>query len=337
MFAVLAILLAVAAPSQPNAGIAPADGLGLEQTPAVSTSAGLPRRGPAVPWTVPAGVASVATVGLLGAAAGTRRRSDEPIYVLVHGDGGSVEDFDRLLYRMGVTEDQTVAFDYRDAHAGSTSTEASRRASTHAAANALDRLVRTVASEHRPVYSIHHSRGGAVGVEFIAGLDDGSRPPIDGYRGAALLDPAIGSGRLGLLQRLGGLLGFVPDNGGFDPIRCAGGACRDLRVDLGTRAGVEVIAIRNPDALVTNFVDEPAGLRTYDLIDDGAPGALSRWWNPVWTFRRIFSAHGSVLEHRSVADCVRAESLVPGSCRWTGHRRVPRVWWGRGAGLNNVR
>jgi hypothetical protein len=334
---ILAVLLTLAVSSEPTVGLAPADGLGLERTPALSTPAALPARGPGVPWAVPAGFGSVGALGVATALFTPRRRRREPIYVLVHGDGGSAEDFDRLLYRMGVTEDQTVAFDYREAHTGATSTDASRHASTESAANALDRLIRRVAADHGAVYSIHHSRGGAVGVEHIAGLDDGSRPPIEGYRGAALLDPAIGSGRLGLLQRLGGVMGFVPDNGGFDPMRCDDDSCRDLRVDLGDRAGVEVIAIRNPDALVTNFVDDPRGLRTYDLIDDGAPSALSRWWNPLWTFRRIFSAHGSVLEHRSVADCVRAESLVPGSCRWTGHRRMPVSWWGRGAGINNVR
>lgn len=329
----IALLALVVPTTVPD--LSPADGLGLEPAP-VARPGSTPSApaGTAPPWRMPAGFATVGVIAV-GGAATVRRRRPEPTYILVHGDGGAAEDFDRLLFRMGVTEDQTISFDYRSAHPGESSTHASRHASTTEAAAALDRLVRRTAATDGVVYTIHHSRGGAVGVEMIAAMDEGRRPPIEGYRGAALLDPAIGRGRLGFLQRLGGFLGVLPDNGGFDPIRCTDG-CRDIREHLGRASGVEVVAIRNPDALVTNFVDEPLGLRTYDLIDDGGPSALSRWWNPLWTFGRIWSAHGSVLEHRSVADCVRAESLEPGSCRWTGHRR-PRPMWGRGGGVNHVR
>lgn len=334
MVRLILVLVAVTSPHVADDLPPPAAGLGLEEVPVARSSPALPRRSGS-PWSVPLG--AVATSGLFAAGGVAIRRRREPVYVVVHGDGGSAEDFERLLFRMGVTEDRTVAFDYRSVTPAPTSADASRRTPTAAAAEALDRLIRSVARRHGTVYSIHHSRGGAVGVEMIAALDDGRRPPIDGYRGAALLDPAIGTGRLGALQRLGGLVGFIPDNGGFDPVRCADGTCRDIREQLGRRSGVEVVAIRNPDALVTNFLDAPEGLRVYDLVDDGAPSALSRWWNPLWSFRRVFEAHGSVLEHRSVADCVRAESLAPGSCRWTGHRRPPRVFWGRGAGHTLLR
>lgn len=338
MVPVILVLVALSSPYASEGPIAPASGLGLAETPIVrsgarSDSAETPNR--SVPWSVPFGALGASGAAVAGAVAVRRRR--DPVYVIVHGDGGSADDFERLLFRMGVTPDQTVAFDYRSVIPARTSTDASRNTPTEAAAEALDRLIRDVARRHDVVYSIHHSRGGAVGVEMIAALDDGTRPPIPGYRGAALLDPAIGAGTLGALQRLGGPIGAVPDNGGFDPIRCEGGVCHDIREDLGRRSGVEVIAIRNPDAIITNFVDEPRGLRVYDLVDDGAPSALSRWWNPWWVFRRIFEAHGSVLEHRSVAECVRAESLAPGSCTWTGHRRPPRVMWGRGAGRTRLR
>jgi hypothetical protein len=332
---VVAILVAVLVATAPVAGddLVPADGLGLEEG-VVATSEPDPPTQPLIPlWPVPAGLAGTATVVSV---AGARIRRRDPVYVLVHGDGGSAEDFDLLMYRMGVARDSTVAFDYRTVHDGRTSTHASRRAATSDAAVALDALIRDLAAEHGSVYSVHHSRGGAVGVEMIAAIDDGRRPPIPGYRGAALLDPAIGSHGVGGLQRLGRHLGFLPDNGGFDPIRCVADRCRDIRVRLGRRAGVEVVAIRNPDALVTNFVDRPMGLRTYDLVDDGRPSALAWWWNPLALVQRVFEAHGSVLEHQSIADCVRAESLEPGSCRWSAHRsRAPM--WGRGAGRNLVR
>lgn len=332
MIPLLAMVFAITAPIAPGDDVSPADGLMLTELPPPAASHAPAGGGTTIPWSLPAGLAGVGSVGL--AAVGTRtirrREGDEPIYVLVHGDGGSSEDFDRLMYRMGITEDQTIAFDYRTAYPAETSSDASRRASTAAAAEALDQLIRDLASRHEAVYSIHHSRGGAVGVEMIAALDDGSRPPIDGYRGAALLDPAIGKGLLGSLQRAGGLATFIPDNGGFDPVRCDDSGCRDIRDDLGEASGVEVIAIRNPDAVVTNFRDHPDGLRTYDLVDDGGPSALTWWWNPIWVLGRIFAAHGSVLEHRSVADCVRAESLVPGSCEWTGHRKPSLDPWGWG-------
>lgn len=329
----LALLLTVSGPIGAD-DIAPADGLGLQPPPVSSRSADLPRSRPSVPWSIPVGGA-VATATAAAAVAARRRRTD-PVYVVVHGDGGSPADFDGLLFHMGVSPDQVVAFDYRSAHPGADSTEASRSASTHAAAAALDRLVRDTARTNGAVYTIHHSRGGAVGVEMIAALDDGTRPPIDGYIGAALLDPAIGSGRVGTLQRLGRRFGFIPDNGGFDPIRCSDG-CRDIREHLGKQAGVEVIAIRNPDAVVTNFLDRPEGLRTYDLVDDGGPNALSYWWNPLAAISRVSTAHRSVLEHGAVADCVRSESRSPGSCEWTGSPRPLAPMWGRGGGINNVR
>jgi pimeloyl-ACP methyl ester carboxylesterase len=252
-----------------------------------------------------------------------RRKDDEPYYVVVHGNGGSAEDFGLLLDRLGVGSDRVASFDYRDVGGGATSREASRAASTERAAEALDRLIRDLSVEHGNIYSIHHSKGGAVGVSMIGALDDGSRPPIDGYVGAALLDPAIGNGWLGYLQRLGGLSTLLPDNGGFDVQRCTDGECRDVRENLGEASGVEVIAIRNLDAEVTNFRDRPEGLRVYDLVHDG--GAPARYLfpvSPLLGFKRVWSAHGSVLEHDAVADCIRAEVAEQGSCVWNDGKRI---------------
>ncbi|MCB1246148.1 MAG: hypothetical protein KDB69_02655, partial [Acidimicrobiia bacterium] len=200
---------------------------------------------------------------------------------------------------------------------GSSSTESSRRVPTKAASVELDALIRRAASGGREVVTIHHSRGGAVGVETIAALDDGRRPPIHGYRGAILLDPAIDAGVMGALQSVGGApLPFfdrIPDDGGFEAMRCTKTTCRDIRHDLGRAAGVEVLAIRNPDAGITNFHSIPVGMRVLDL-HDRKPHAF--WYVLVpWLLpSRISEAHGSVLVSETVGDCVVAEVATPGAC-----------------------
>jgi pimeloyl-ACP methyl ester carboxylesterase len=327
--------------------LAPGDGLGLDPAPVTVSEVRLPAPGPASGATDrpatggarPRAVAAVGglTVAAVALAAGARRRDEDPVIVLVHGDGGSARDFDPLLAQMGVAPHRVVEFDYRLVSDGATSTSASRHADADTAAEGLDALIRSVAAEHGTVYSIHHSKGGAVGVEMIADLDAGVRPPIPGYVGAALLDPAIGSGGLGWLQRMGGAFDRIPDNGGFDPWRCDHLGCRDIRDHLGDPSGVEVVAIRNPDAVVTNFTDLPEEMRVYDLVDDGEPSALASWWNPIAALRRIFEAHGSVLRHPAVASCLSAETSAVGACAWTGDRM--RTWapWGRGNGRTLLR
>ena len=312
----------------------PGDGLVLSPTPVVRSSVHLPAPGPPV---APGGFG--AALGMTAIAGGAvlmqarRRRDDEPFYVVVHGNGGSAGDFLPLLDRLGVGSDRVVAFDYLDVGGGSTSTEASRTASTERAAEALDRLIRDLSVDHSNIYSIHHSRGGAVGVSMIGALDDGSRPPIDGYIGAALLDPAIGSGWLGRLQRLGGVSTLLPDNGGFNTQRCTDGTCRDVREHLGDASGVEVIAIRNLDAEVTNFTDRPEGLRVYDLVHDG--GIAARFMlplSPLLSLTRVWHAHASVLEHAAVASCIKAEVAASGSCVWNEGKRREPIWSGGGSG-----
>ena len=317
-------LVAVAVMSVPTIGaaeISPGDGIGLAPNPAVrsgTSSAGASSYGSPsgrFPVSLPVtGVAVLSTVSLLY----TRRRNDEPLIVLVHGDGGSAEDFDYLVDEMDVDLARIVASDYSDLDGGSSSTSSSRTVSTASAADTLDSLLRDLAEQNSNIYSIHHSRGGAVGVEMIANIDEGSRPPIDGYRGASLLDPAIASGFIGELQSIGGssipLLDRLPDDGGFNPIRCDVDGCRDVREHLGHNAGVEVVAIKNPDAVVTNFEGSPAGLRTFALVDS-KPSAL--WYflvNPILGAMRSSEAHGSVLADEHVAACIAAEIDEPGSC-----------------------
>ncbi len=324
------------APTEP---LSPGDGLVLSPTPIVRSPVRLPESRPPVRGR---GVGAALGVGAIAGGAVLmqvrRRRDDEPYYVVVHGNGGSAEDFGLLLDRLGVGSDRVTAFDYRDVGGGSTSREASRAASTERAAEALDQLIRDLSVEHGNIYSIHHSKGGAVGVSMIGALDDGSRPPIDGYVGAALLDPAIGNGWLGYLQRLGGFSTLLPDNGGFDVQRCTDGECRDVRENLGEASGVEVIAIRNLDAEVTNFRDRPEGLRVYDLVHDG--GAPARYLfpvSPLLGFNRVWSAHGSVLEHDAVADCIKAEVAERGSCVWNDGKRVSTRRSGGGGGRSSFK
>lgn len=173
---------------------------------------------------------------------------------------------------------------------------------------------------------------------MIGNLDDGTAPPIDGYVGAALLDPAIAGGVLGSLQRAGGFSDLIPDNGGFDTTKCTDAGCRDVRERLGESSDVEVIAIRNLDAEVTNFRDNPEGLRVYDLEHDG--GIAARFLvplSPYFAYRRIWNAHGSVLEHEAVTDCIKAEVEAPGSCVWNDERPRRAVWSGRGGAGGRMR
>jgi pimeloyl-ACP methyl ester carboxylesterase len=261
----------------------------------------------------------------------------ESLLVIVHGNGGSAASFDPLLDQLSVESFNVVAFDWRTTTPAATSTDASTVASTEAAALELDKLLRELSKDHGNIYTIHHSKGGAVGVAMIAALDDGTRPAIDGYRGAALLDPAIAAGPLGTLQRFGTFSSRLPDNGGFDPVACSSDGCRDRRDHLGEASGVEVIAIRNPDGVVSSFRDRPDGLRVFDLVDDGKPSAL--WFSgaPLLFVLRVSEAHGSVLKHWSVADCISAEVGIAGSCVWKGDAWRPRIVWGSGNSLNLTR
>jgi len=300
-------------------GVSPGDGIGLAPNPIVLPAGGAtgsvppPTRAPfpaSLPFLAGAGAALAASVAY------RRRRNEEPLVVVVHGDGGSPDSFDYLMTTMGVPPDRVVAFDYSDVDGGTSSTQSSHSVPTAAAADHLDALLRELSQENANIYTVHHSRGGAVGAELIADLDDGTRPPIDGYRGAALLDPAIASGPHGWLQSIGGLgvLGFLPDDGGFNPVRCDEDGCRDVRAHLGEAAGIEVVAIRNTDAVLPNFFDRPEGLRVFDLEDFLPSAALLLSFGPLAALARVAQAHNSVLKSSAVAACLQAEIEEPGSC-----------------------
>ena len=323
--------------------LAPGDALGLD--PPSHTAAGTalpdppssrPDRSGGRSSSLPIGV-----LGLVGAGIAVRgarsRRDDEPLFVVVHGHGGSTDDFDALLDQMGVDPTRVRAFDYSTIDGGSSSTSSSRRVPTKRVADALDRFIRDLSNRHSNIYSIHHSKGASAGALMIATIDDGRRPPIDGYTGAALLDPPIARGLLGELQSVGQAIPWIPDDGGFDPVDCDLTTCHDIREHLGDRAGVDVVVIRNPDAALTNLATVPDGLRVLDLVDDGGVSAWFHWWNPLAFAKRVFAAHGSVLRHPAVATCISQEAAAPGSCRWEGGAAAPAPMWGSGGGRNVVR
>lgn len=336
-------LLLAAGPADIPDGVSPGDGIGLAPNPIVRPvgrhgATGTAPNGSSRAPSMPIPVSIVTGAAALGV--GYRRRRDDPMIVLVHGDGGSAGDFRYLVRKLGVDPDRVVAFDYSAVDGGVSSTDSSRTVPTWAAAAALDSLLRDLSEDNANIYSIHHSRGGAVGTEMIADIDEGQRPPIDGYNGAALLDPAIASGMIGALQTVGGYgwgLGKrIPDDGGFDPIRCEGFSCHDVRENLGDGAGVEVLAIRNPDAVVTNFHGKPEGLRVFDLLDD-KPSAL---WYLGWipSFRsRVSEAHASVLTSELVADCLTTEIATPGSCPGLTKPRTSYIYAGTGGGGGTVK
>lgn len=311
MFLALAAVALFAVPAPEAGSTSPGDGLGLSPNPIVRpvrTSSATTRS--ALPSPLPFAGAAATAAG--AAALYRRRRDDTPLLVVVHGHGGDGENFDRLIDMMDIEGARVVAFDYSSVDGGTDSTTSSRTVSTADSAVALDAFIRQLSTSNSNMYSLHHSKGGAVGVSMIASLDDGTSPPIDGYRGAALLDPAIAAGPLGHLQSAGVGHGWIPDDGGFNPIECSDDGCVDIRDNLGEASGVEVIAVRNRDALVTNFNARPEGLRIFD-VHDGLPSALL--YGALF-LPRIIQAHNSVLSNVDVANCVKAEVSVPGSCEW---------------------
>ena len=311
MFLALATAVLLSVPISDTEPASPAGGLGLSPNPIARGDRAAPQPSRSgLPVSLPFAGVAVTAVG--SAAIYRRRRDDSPLLVVVHGHGGDAENFDQLIDMMDIDGARVAAFDYSLADGGSDSTSSSRSVPTAEAAVALEAFMRQLAVTNSNMYSLHHSKGGAVGVSMIASLDDGSHPPIDGYQGAALLDPAIASGFVGELQSSGQGHWWLPDDGGFNPIRCTDVGCTDIRHHLGESAGVEVIAVRNRDAVVTNFTDRPDGLRVFDL-HDGLPNALL--YGGLF-LPRIIQAHNSVLTHQDVANCVKAEVSLPGSCEW---------------------
>lgn len=296
---------------------APGNGLGLAPGPVHPQSdRPLPITIPTVPLGIAFGVGGVAALAVARPRPrGRNARSEEPVYVLVPGHGATADGFDDLVTRMGIDPAHTEVFDYRWAYPTADPELAAQRALTADAADALNVLVSLLAREHANIYLIAHSKGGAVVTELVSRWDADPLLAVPAVSGAALLDPAIATGALGDMQRLGFVVDDVADNGLFDPVRCGWLTCTDVRANLGAKAGVEVIAIRNPDAIVTNFTDDPDGMRIYDL-DDRGPHPLARPWDVAAILARIREAHGSVLHSDVVAACITAEATLPGSCVW---------------------
>jgi hypothetical protein len=229
---------------------------------------------------------------------------------------------------MGVEPGDIRVFDYRWASPGADAVEASRRASTDDAADALGAYLAALGEGGRPIYLVGHSKGGAVITEVVSRWDEHPEMGVDAVTGAAILDPPIASGPLGFLQSVGWLHGPTADDGLFDPIRCGWGGCHDIRDGLGERSEIEVVIVRNPDARLTNFWNPPDRVRTYDL-DDGGGDMLAPFPNLVGMWRRMGEAHNSVLHNDTVADCIAAEAAAGGSCQWPRSNPI-RIAWGRG-------
>jgi pimeloyl-ACP methyl ester carboxylesterase len=280
-----------------------------------------PRRGPIPIPLAPASGAGLGGAVIASAVLARRRRtglvsgSQDPLFVYVPGHGGDPQGFDDLAQRIGVDGDDVRVFDYRWAWPSDDPIEASQRATADDAADALSAYLAALGADGRPIYLVGHSKGGAVITEVVGRWDEHPTVGVAAVVGAAILDPPISSGPLGLLQSLGWLHGNTADDGLFHPVRCGWTGCRDVRDGLGRKSGVEVVIVRNPDAGFTNFRDRPDGVRVYDL-DDGGGGLLGRFPNIFAMWGRMGEAHNSVLHNDTVAACIAAEAKRVGSCRW---------------------
>lgn len=307
-------------PPAPSADVAvpdaPGRGLGLSQT-----SVPDPRRSPIRIPLAPAGGAGIGGAVLAGSVLVRRRRGAgstelrDPVFVYVPGHGGDPRGFDDLAAMIGLDPQDVRVFDYRWAWPTGDTIEASQRATTDDAADALGAYLAALGADGRPVYLVGHSKGGAVITEVVSRWDAVPEISVDAVVGATILDPPISGGPLGLFQSLGWLHGDTADDGLFSPVRCGWTTCHDVRDGLGERSGVEVVIVRNPDAGFTNFRDRPERVRVYDLDDHGG-SMLSRFPNLIGMWRRMGQAHNSVLHSETVADCIAAEAENLGSCSW---------------------
>ena len=252
--------------------------------------------------------------------------SSEPLVVFVsgHGSGSAPGVFAHLSTLMGIHPGEARYFDYRWAEGGTDHTHASQEATIDELADALGGYLAGLSALGRPIYLVGHSKGGAGIAELVARWD-GGQPGGERVQGAALLDPPMASGIHGFLQSLGTMWGPLADDGGYDPFRCSLLACADTRDRLGLASGVQVVVVRNPQSVVANFADLPAGLRVYEA-PDGGPGLLETLLTRPWAIlNRIGTAHNAVLHDPRVADCIVAEMRQPGACS------LPQA--GRGSGV----
>ena len=307
----------------------PGDGLRLAPSPGSGPSR-LPERSPFVPFGG-VGLGGAVMIGsvLIRRRSGGARGDAGPLFVYVPGHGGDPDGFDDLAGRIGVDPSDVRVFDYRWAWASSDPVEASRWAPTGDAADALGAYLAALGSDGRPIYLVGHSKGGAVITEVVGRWDAHPEIGVDAVVGAAILDPPIASGPLGLLQSIGWLHGNTADDGLFNPVRCGWNGCVDIRDGLGERSGVEVVIVRNPDAGFTNFWGRPDDVRVYDL-DDGDGSLFERFPDVLGMWQRMGEAHNSVLHSDTVADCIASEARASGSCDWPEPPSIGAVW-GRGS------
>jgi hypothetical protein len=317
----------------------PGDALRLAPDPSAGTvpTAATAPAVPAPSWpTLPGALAALAAgIAALAAATLAGRREEEaagtmllgePLVVFVSGHGSNPAPgvFAHLVRMMDLDPSQTRYFDYRWAAGGSSHVGASQQASIDETADALGGYLAGLAALGRPLYLVGFSKGGAGIAELIARWDRG-QPRVAAVQGAALLDPPIASGIHGFLQSLGMLWGPLADDGGYNPVTCSLWECEDTRDRLGQASGVPVLVVRNPESVVANFGDLPAGLRVYNA-SDGGRGFLATLFTRPWAIvSRIAGAHNAVLHDQRVADCLVAEMRRPGTCP------LPRATEGSGA------
>lgn len=269
-----------------------------------------------------AGLASAAP----GAALGLRPPPGHlVVFVPGHGQPHARQAFADMVKTMGLGEGDARYFEYGWVTGDADPVRASQRAPVGPAAGALNAYLGGLAAEGRPIWLVGFSKGGAVIAETIAAWDDGAYGPSQAVRGATLLDPPLARGVHGLLQSAGRLQGWLPDDGGYDPVECAFVllGCRDRRRFLGDAAGVEVLVVRNPKAGITSFSDRPDGLRVLDAPDLGPGFWQQALANPLALPGRVVAAHHSVLSDPAVARCVVTEMWAPGSCAFGGAPSPP--------------
>ena len=241
--------------------------------------------------------------------------SEDPLVVLVPGHGNVPGDFGGLIDLMDLDPGEYRVFDYRWTVETTDHVRASQAASVDSTADALNAYLAGVTDGGREVYLIGFSKGGAAIAELVSRWDDGVPSPVPGVVGAALLDPPISGGIQGFIQSLGFYVGSIPDDGRYDPTECSLlGGCVDNREHLGEGAGIEVLVLRNPKAGITNFNGRPAGLRVYDLAEEGRGPLSALLHNPFSYSARVAEAHDAVLYDQRVADCIRSEMAELGSC-----------------------
>lgn len=335
MFSTLVALITIVTGPGPVVPDVPGDGLSLVPSAERGDTrpvASRPDPGRGSPGVGTGAIAFQSVVALIGAAGGIRPRTSErlapgsgPTVVVIPGFGSPRKGtFDQLLVQAGISDERVHRFDWRWVTGDRDHATAARWAHTGRAADTLESFLRRVADPTKGIYLLGHSKGGALIAELIARWDEDPARSVRAVTGAMLLDPPIASGELGRLQRVGVSLG-MPNNGGYDPVDCGWIRCQDTRQGLGVAAGIDVVVIRNPDAVVTSFTDEPPGLRILDLEDDGGGPALDKVWERGSVLGRVAEAHHSPLVHTAVAACLRAELEGGDSCAWeAGAEHGPR-------------